>query len=57
MSSRGIKADEITSVIDQLTVEGVISISTGTTPSLMLDRSINSGKEVYSVIGSEAENG
>lgn len=47
MSSRGIKADEISSVIDQLVVEGVVSITLNGT---LMDRSASSGKEQYALL-------
>ena len=51
MSSRGITALEITSVVEQLVVEGVISMTINGTN---LDRSTASGKELYSLIETEA---
>jgi hypothetical protein len=48
MSSRGIKAEEISAVVDQLVVEGFLSISLNNIP---MDRSANSGKEVYNLLG------
>lgn len=52
MSSRGITAQEITSVIDQLVVEGSVAIYLGESNTL-LERSLGAGKERYTIISSE----
>ncbi len=52
MSSRGITAQEITSVVEQLSVEGTIVMTVGDTHTV-LERSTNQGKELYSLIASE----
>lgn len=54
MSSRGIKAEEITSVVDQLAVEGFLTISLS---DLLMERSASSGKELYTLIQTEVVNG
>lgn len=50
MSCRGIVATEITSVVEQLAVEGVLTMSINST---LLDRSTGQGKEVYSIMAQE----
>lgn len=50
MSSRGITAQEITSAIEQLSVEGFLAISSGGTPDVRLDKCLGTGKETYSLL-------